>query len=48
MLGFLQRLLGAFTARDADGQEALSQTSAQELERLVGVTLAVIAEEAKG
>lgn len=48
MLGFLQRLLGAFTARDTEGEESLSQTSAQELERLVGVTLAVIAEEAKG
>ena len=48
ILGYLQRLLGAHTARDADAQEALSNTSAQELDRLVGVTLAVIAEEAKG
>jgi GAF domain-containing protein len=48
MVGFLQRLLGAFTSRDAEGEESLSQTSAQELERLVGVTLAVITEEAKG
>lgn len=48
VLGYLQRLLGAFTARDAEAQETLSHTSAQELERLVGVTLAVIAEEAKG
>ena len=48
ILGFLQRLLGAFTARDQEAQETLSQTSSQELERLVGVTLAVVAEEAKG
>jgi GAF domain-containing protein len=48
MLGFLQRLLGAFSARDTEAQDVLSETSAKELERLVGVTLAVIAEEAKG
>jgi GAF domain-containing protein len=48
MLAYLQRLLGAFTARDVEAEEALSETSAKELERLVGVTLAVVAEEAKG
>jgi two-component system, sensor histidine kinase ChiS len=48
VLGYLQRLIGAFTARDQEAQEALSNTSSQELERLVGVTLAVVAEEAKG
>ena len=48
VLGYLQRLLGAFAARDQEAQEGLSQTSAQELDRLVGVTLAVVAEEAKG
>jgi len=48
LVAFLQRLLGAFTARDVDAQDILSETSAKELERLVGVTLAVVAEEAKG
>jgi two-component system, sensor histidine kinase ChiS len=48
VLGYLQRLLGAFAARDQEAQDGLSQASAQELERLVGVTLAVVAEEAKG
>jgi len=48
LLGFLQRLLGAFSARDGEAQELLSSTSSRELERLVGVALAVVAEEAKG
>jgi GAF domain-containing protein len=48
LVAFLQRLLGSFTARDVDAQDILSETSAKELERLVGVTLAVVAEEAKG
>ena len=48
ILGYLQRLLGAFAARDGEAQDALSNASAQELDRLVGVTLAVVAEEAKG
>ncbi len=48
LVAFLQRLLGAFTARDVEAADLLSETSAKELERLVGVTLAVVAEEAKG
>ena len=48
LLAFLQRLHGAFAARDGEAQEAISQTTAKELDRLVGVALAVIAEEAKG
>jgi len=47
LVGFLQRLLGAFAAHDAQGQEGLSRTSAKEMDRLVGVALAVVAEEAK-
>lgn len=48
LVAFLQRLLDAFNTRDVDAQDILSETSAKELERLVGVTLAVLAEEAKG
>jgi two-component system sensor histidine kinase ChiS len=48
ILSYLQHLLGAFTEHNLEAQETLSQTSIRELERLVGVTLAVVAEEAKG
>jgi GAF domain-containing protein len=48
LVAFLQRLLAAFTSRDVDAPDLLSETSGQELERLVGVALAVLAEEAKG
>jgi len=47
LLGYFQRLIDAFAARDSEAQEGLSQTSSQEMDRLVGVTLAVVAEEAK-
>jgi len=49
LLSFLQRLLSAFTAHDtASLEQLLSETSAAELDRLVGVAMAVLAEEAKG
>lgn len=49
LVSFLQRLLTAFTTYDkASLEELLSQSSAAELERLVGVTMTVLAEEAKG
>lgn len=49
LVSFLQRLLAAFTTHDkASLEELLSQSSAAELERLVGVTMTVLAEEAKG
>jgi len=49
LLSFLQRLLAAFTAHDkASLEQLLSETSAAELDRLVGVAMAVLAEEAKG
>ena len=49
LVSFLQRLLDAFAQRDAAAMEPLlPNTSAAELQRLVGVTMAVLAEEAKG
>jgi len=49
LVSFLQRLLAAFTTQDkASLEELLSQSSAAELERLVGVAMTVLAEEAKG
>jgi two-component system sensor histidine kinase ChiS len=49
LVAFLQRLLTAFTTQDkASLEELLSQSSAAELERLVGVTMTVLSEEAKG
>ncbi len=49
LVSFLQRLLTAFTTHDkASLEELLSQSSAAELERLVGVAMAVLGEEAKG
>ncbi len=46
LVGFLRRLLEGYTARDA-ASEGLSKTSQEELERLVGVTLAVLTREAE-
>jgi GAF domain-containing protein len=49
LVSFLQRLLTAFTTHDKSSlEELLSQSSAAELERLVGVAMAVLGEEAKG
>jgi GAF domain-containing protein len=49
LVSFLQRLLTAFTTHDkASLEQLLSETSAAELDRLVGVAMAVLAEEAKG
>ncbi len=49
LVTFLQRLLDAFAQRDhAAIEQLLPNTSAAELQRLVGVTMAVLAEEAKG
>jgi len=49
LVSYLQRLLTTFTAHDrASLEQMLSETSAGELERLVGVTMTVLAEEAKG
>jgi len=49
LVSFLQRLLTAFTAHDqASLEQLLPNSSAAELDRLVGVAMAVVAEEAKG
>jgi len=49
LIAYLQRLLAAFGDKDRAGQEQLlPDASAAELQRLVGVTMAVLAEEAKG
>jgi len=49
LVSFLQRLLTAFTAHDqASIEQLLANSSAAELDRLVGVAMAVVAEEAKG
>ncbi len=49
LVAYLQRLLEAFAQSDgATLDSLLSHTSAAELQRLVGVTMAVLAEEAKG
>jgi len=49
LVSFLQRLLAAFTAQDrASIEQLLSESSGAELDRLVGVAMAVLAEEAKG
>ena len=49
LVSFLHRLLGSFTQHDRESLEALlPQSSAGELDRLVGVAMAVLAEEAKG
>ena len=49
LMAYLQRLMNAFTAHDrASLEQLLSETAAGELDRLVGVTMTVLAEEAKG
>ena len=49
LVSYLHRLLAAFSAGDkASVEELLPDTSAAELDRLVGVTMTVLAEEAKG
>ncbi len=49
LTSYLQRLLAAYTAHDRVSlEQMLSETSAAELDRLVGVTMTVLAEEAKG
>ena len=48
-MSFLRRLLEAFGKQEgAWGEGLLPRASAEELDRLVGVALAVIQEEAKG
>ncbi len=49
LVAYLQKLLDAFAERDKTATEQLlPNTSVAELQRLVGVTMAVLAEEAKG
>jgi GAF domain-containing protein len=49
LLAFMRRLLDAFGHREgAWGEGLLPKASAEELDRLVGVAMAVIQEEAKG
>ncbi len=49
LIAYLQRLLDAFAGQDkAALEQLLPDASAAELQRLVGVTMAVLAEEAKG
>jgi two-component system cell cycle response regulator len=49
LVGYLRRLLNTFDDREAPwGEDALARASAEEIERLVGVTMAVISQEATG
>ena len=49
LVGYLRRLLDAFADRDGPWTEdALAKASAEEIERLVGVTMAVLSQEATG
>ena len=49
LVSFLQRLLATFTTHDRESIEhLLPHSSGAELDRLVGVAMAVLAEEAKG
>ena len=49
LVAYLQKLLEAFAVHDRVAiEQLLPDTSAAELQRLVGVTMAVLAEEAKG
>jgi len=49
LVAFLQRLLAAFTAHDKDSiEQLLSAATGAELDRLTGVAMTVLAEEAKG
>src|SRR5690606_95983 len=49
LVGYLRRLLEQFAERETPwGEDALARASAEEIERLVGVTMAVISQEATG
>lgn len=49
LVGFLRRLLEAFDQKDGPwGESALARSSAEEIERLVGVAMTVLAQEATG
>lgn len=49
LVSYLQKLLSTFTHTDREAiEQLLPVSSAAELDRLVGVTMAVLAEEAKG
>jgi two-component system cell cycle response regulator len=49
LLGYLRRLLDTFADKQGPWQEsALSRSSSEELDRLVGVTMTVLAQEATG
>lgn len=49
LVGYLRRLLDEFSDRESPwGEDALAKASAEEIERLVGVTMAVLAQEATG
>lgn len=48
LVGFLRRLLDAYGEGDGSLAEQLSHSAVEELDRLVDLTMAVLAEEAKG
>ncbi|HET8762420.1 MAG TPA: GAF domain-containing protein [Gemmatimonadales bacterium] len=49
LIGYLRRLLDTFADREGPwGESVLARASAEEIERLVGVTMAVVAQEATG
>lgn len=49
LIGFLRRLLDAFAEKDGPwGEGALARASAEEIERMVGVAMTVLAQEATG
>jgi GAF domain-containing protein len=49
LVGYLRRLLEAFVEREGPwSEETLAKASAEEIERLVGVTMAVLSQEATG
>jgi GAF domain-containing protein len=49
LVGYLRRLLDTFAEREGPwGEDALARASAEEIDRLVGVTMAVLAQEATG
>ncbi|HET8634173.1 MAG TPA: GAF domain-containing protein [Gemmatimonadales bacterium] len=49
LIGYLRRLLDTFSDREGPWDESvLARASAEEIERLVGVTMAVVAQEATG
>jgi GAF domain-containing protein len=48
LIGFLKRLLDAYQQRDGTGAALLARSSVEELDRLVEIAMAVLAEEGKG